>query len=112
MRSVLKKALGDDKANILLDRILQSNEVEGIDNLRWMDTAAVAELMRDESPQIVAAILVHLESTQASAVLKLLPERHRNEVHGADRHARRHPAGGAEGPERDHGQAARPTPTG
>ena len=80
VRSVLKKALGDDKANILLDRILQSNEVEGIDNLRWMDTAAVAELMRDESPQIVAAILVHLETAQASAVLKLLPERHRNEV--------------------------------
>ena len=80
VRSVLKKALGEDKANILLDRILQSNEVEGIDNLRWMDTAAVAELMRDESPQIVAAILVHLESPQASAVLKLLPERHRNEV--------------------------------
>ena len=80
VRSVLKKALGEDKANILLDRILQSNEVEGIDNLRWMDTAAVADLMRDESPQIVAAILVHLESPQASAVLKLLPERHRNEV--------------------------------
>ena len=80
VRSVLKKALGEDKATILLDRILASNEVEGIDNLRWMDTGAVAELMRDESPQIVAAILVHLETAQASAVLKLLPERHRNEV--------------------------------
>src|SRR5678815_3810027 len=45
VRSVLKKALGEDKANILLDRILASNEVDGIDNLRWMDTAAVAELM-------------------------------------------------------------------
>ena len=80
VRNVLKKALGEDKANILLDRILASDEVDGIDNLRWMDTAAVAELMRDESPQIVAAILVHLESAQASAVLKLLPERNRNEV--------------------------------
>ena len=80
VRSVLKKALGEDKATILLDRILASDEVEGIDNLRWMDTAAVAELMRDESPQIVAAILVHLDFDQASAVLKLFTERHRNEV--------------------------------
>jgi flagellar motor switch protein FliG len=80
VRTVLKKALGEDKANILIDRILASDAVDGIDNLRWMDTAAVAELMRDESPQIVAAILVHLETAQASAVLKLLPERHRNEV--------------------------------
>jgi flagellar motor switch protein FliG len=38
VRSVLKKALGEDKANILLDRILASDEVDGIDNLRWMDT--------------------------------------------------------------------------
>jgi flagellar motor switch protein FliG len=80
VRTVLRRALGDDKANILLDRILQPTDVEGIDNLKWMDTGAVAELMRDESPQIVAAILVHLESAQASAVLRLLPERHRNEV--------------------------------
>jgi flagellar motor switch protein FliG len=36
--------------------------------------------MRDESPQIVAAILSHLETPQAASVLKLLPERHRNEV--------------------------------
>ena len=45
-----------------------------------MDAAAVAELLRNEHPQIVAAILVHLDFDQASAVLKLLPERQRNEV--------------------------------
>ncbi|MEO7010705.1 MAG: flagellar motor switch protein FliG, partial [Caldimonas sp.] len=47
---------------------------------KWMDAGAVAELLRNEHPQIVAAILVHLDYDQSSSVLKLLPERLRNEV--------------------------------
>ena len=80
LRTVFKKALGDDKANILLDRILQSKDSAGIEGLKWMDASAVAELLRNEHPQIVAAILVHLEADQASAILKRFTERHRNEV--------------------------------
>ena len=81
VRSVLTKALGNDKAKLLIDRILQSSsDVTGIEALRWMDASAVAELLRNEHPQIVAAVLVHLEVDQASAVLKRFAERHRNEV--------------------------------
>ena len=80
VRSVLRKALGEDKARLLIDRILQGSDVSGIENLKWMDAPSVAELLRNEHPQIVSAILVHLESDQASAVLKLFSERQRNEV--------------------------------
>ncbi|MBX3642867.1 MAG: flagellar motor switch protein FliG [Rubrivivax sp.] len=80
VRSVLKRALGEDKANLLLDRILQGDDVSGIESLKWMEPAAVAELMRHEHPQIVAAILVHLESDHAAEVLKVFSERQRNEV--------------------------------
>ena len=80
VKSVLRKALGDDKANLLIDRILQGSDTTGIESLKWMDPSSVAELLRNEHPQIVAAILVHLESDQASEVLKSFPERHRNEV--------------------------------
>jgi flagellar motor switch protein FliG len=80
VRSVLKKALGDDKANLLLDRILQGSDIAGIESLKWMDAGAVAELLRNEHPQIVAAILVHLDHDQASSVLKAFTERQRNEV--------------------------------
>ena len=40
----------------------------------------MAELIRNEHPQIVAAILVHLDFEQAAAILKNLSERQRNEV--------------------------------
>ncbi len=80
VKSVLRKALGEDKANLLIDRILQGSDVTGIESLKWMDPGSVAELLRNEHPQIVAAILVHLDNDQASSVLKALPERQRNEV--------------------------------
>ncbi|MDP1902196.1 MAG: flagellar motor switch protein FliG [Rubrivivax sp.] len=80
VRSVLRKALGDDKANLLIDRIMQGSDITGIESLKWMDPISVAELLRLEHPQIVAAILVHLDFDQAAAVLKLFPERQRNEV--------------------------------
>ncbi len=80
VKSVLRKALGDDKAKLLIDRILTGGDVSGIESLKWMDPGSVAELLRNEHPQIVAAILVHLDSDQAGAVLKAFTERQRNEV--------------------------------
>ena len=80
VKSVLRKALGEDKANLLIDRILQGSDVSGIESLKWMDAASVAELLRNEHPQISAAILVHLDHDQASQVLKCFGERQRNEV--------------------------------
>lgn len=80
IKSVLRKALGDDKANLLIDRIIQGSDVTGIESLKWMDAVSVAELLRNEHPQIVAAILVHLDPDQSSSVLKAFSERHRNEV--------------------------------
>lgn len=80
VRAVLRRALGDDKAALLLDRILQGGDVSGIESLKWMDPLSVAELLRNEHPQIVAAILVHLEFDQAADILKHCTERQRNEV--------------------------------
>ncbi|KQP13783.1 flagellar motor switch protein FliG [Pseudorhodoferax sp. Leaf267] len=80
VKSVLRRALGEDKATLLIDRILQGGDVSGIESLKWMDPLSVAELLRNEHPQIVAAILVHLDSEQAAGVLKQLTERQRNEV--------------------------------
>ena len=80
VRAVLKRALGDDKAALLIDRILQGGDVSGIESLKWMDPLSVAELLRNEHPQIVAAILVHLDPDQSSAILMQLTDRQRSEV--------------------------------
>jgi flagellar motor switch protein FliG len=77
---VLRKALGDDKANMLLDRILQGSDVSGIEAMKWMDAGSIAELLRNEHPQIIASILVHLERDHSAAILKNFNERLRNDV--------------------------------
>jgi len=80
VRNVLRKALGDEKANLLLDRILHDSDVSSIESLKWMDAGSVAELLRNEHPQIIAAILSHLDYDQTSSVLRSFTERQRNEV--------------------------------
>ncbi len=80
IKNVLKKALGDDRSAALNDCIVQGGDTSGIEGLKWMDGEAVAELIRNEHPQIIATILVHLERDQASEVLTKLAERTRNDV--------------------------------
>lgn len=81
IRSVLKKALGDDKATSLLNRILGGGgDASGIESLKWMDAESVADLIHNEHPQTIATILVHLERDQACEVLGCFTERLRNDV--------------------------------
>ncbi|MBU1775580.1 MAG: flagellar motor switch protein FliG, partial [Gammaproteobacteria bacterium] len=80
IRDMLTQALGDDKAAGLLDRILHNSDTSGIESLKWMDPASVAELIANEHPQIIATIMVHLEPDQSADILALLSERVRNDV--------------------------------
>ena len=81
IRSVLTKALGDDKASSLLNRILGGGgDASGIESLKWMDSESVADLVHNEHPQTIATILVHLERDQACEVLNCFTERLRNDV--------------------------------
>jgi flagellar motor switch protein FliG len=79
IRSILTKALGD-KATNLIDRILQGGDTSGIESLKWMDSPSVAEMIKNEHPQIIATILVHLDYDQASEILQMFTERLRNDV--------------------------------
>ena len=80
LRQVLTKALGDDKASVLLSRILGGKDASGIESLKWMDSQSVSELIRNEHPQIIATILVHLERDQACEILSHFTDRLRNDV--------------------------------
>ncbi|HLM53800.1 MAG TPA: flagellar motor switch protein FliG [Pseudoxanthomonas sp.] len=80
VRKVLVQALGEDKAGSLIDRILLGRNTTGMDTLKWMDPRAIADLIRNEHPQIIAIVLAHLDSDQAAEVLGVLPERARPDV--------------------------------
>ncbi|SFD08887.1 flagellar motor switch protein FliG [Thiohalospira halophila DSM 15071] len=80
IRNVLTKALGEDKADSLVDRILLGKGSKGLESLRWMEPRAVAEMIRVEHPQIIAIVLSFLEDDQSAEVLSMLPEQVRTDV--------------------------------
>ena len=80
LRQMLVKALGADRVNHLLARMVPGSDTAGIESLKWMDAATAADLIKNEHPQIVATILVHLEYDQAGEILKHFPDRLRNDV--------------------------------
>ncbi|SFH44938.1 flagellar motor switch protein FliG [Modicisalibacter xianhensis] len=81
IRAVLTKALGTERASSLLDEILDAQGANtGIESLNLMEASMVAELIRDEHPQIIATILVHLERHQAADILELFDDKLRNDV--------------------------------
>ncbi|MDX1549919.1 MAG: flagellar motor switch protein FliG, partial [Lysobacter spongiicola] len=52
----------------------------GLDTLKWMEPRAIAELVRNEHPQIIAIVMAHLDEDQAAEVLKCLTDRVRADV--------------------------------
>lgn len=80
LRSVLIEALGEDKAGNIIDRILMGHNAKGLETLKWMESRAVADIIRLEHPQIISIILSYLESDQAAGVLQSLPETMRTDV--------------------------------
>lgn len=79
LRGVLNKALGEDRAESVIDRILSGNS-QGMEALKWMDARAVTEIVRFEHPQIIALVLSYLTGPQSAEVLSLLPENMRSDI--------------------------------
>ena len=80
LRNVLVKALGEERAGSILERVLTVEESAGLEQLKWMDSRAIVEVIKMEHPQIIAVVLSYLDSEQAAEVLSYLPENVRGDV--------------------------------
>ncbi|CEO39979.1 flagellar motor switch protein FliG [Photobacterium kishitanii] len=75
VRNALVAALGEDKANNLVDQILMGSGSRGLDSLKWMDPRQVASIILNEHPQIQTIVLSYLEPEQSAEILSQFPER-------------------------------------
>lgn len=80
VRRVLTRALGEERARPMLERVVPASANSGIERLKWMDAETVAELIRAEHPQIIASVLVHLERDHAAGVLRQFDDALRQDV--------------------------------
>ncbi len=80
IRTMLVGALGEDKATTIIDRILLGGSTKGLETLKWMDPRAIADLIRNEHPQIIAIVMSYLEHEQAASVLQLFTDVQRADI--------------------------------
>ncbi|MBA6287433.1 MULTISPECIES: flagellar motor switch protein FliG [unclassified Colwellia] len=69
VRKALTAALGEDKAGNLIDQIVKGGGAKGLDSLKWMDSKQVANIIRNEHPQIQTIVLSYLEPDQSAEIL-------------------------------------------
>lgn len=80
IKKVLTDALGEDKASGMIDRILMGRNSKGLEALKWMEPRSIAEIIRQEHPQIIAIVLSYLDPDLSANVLSMLPERTRPDI--------------------------------
>ncbi|BFM20650.1 flagellar motor switch protein FliG [uncultured Gilvimarinus sp.] len=80
IRNMLVTALGEDKAGSLVDRILLGGNTTGLDTLKWMDPRSVADIIRNEHPQIQAIVIAYLDADQAAEILGYFTEKVRIDI--------------------------------
>lgn len=80
IRKMLTQALGEDKASSLIDRILIGGNTTGLDTLKWMESRAVADMIRYEHPQIQAIVISYLDPDQSAEILANFDEKVRLDI--------------------------------
>jgi flagellar motor switch protein FliG len=75
VRAVLSAALGEPRAERVIDHIGPPAAARRFAFFDWVDSSTIATLLADEHPQAIAVVLAHLPDAPAAAVLDAFPER-------------------------------------
>ena len=73
IESMLKRALGDQRAETMITRVAPKKAASNLGALKWMDSVEIAIMIENEHPQIAALVLSFLAPDIAANVLQLLP---------------------------------------
>jgi flagellar motor switch protein FliG len=79
-RELLEKALGNQKAVDIINRLTSSLQVRPFDFIRRTDPAHLLNFIQQEHPQTIALILAYLEPNKASVILQNLPNEVQSDV--------------------------------
>ena len=79
-REMLMSAFGEEKASLIVSRVLQALQVMPFDFLKKADASQITTFIQNEHPQTIALILAYLQPAQSAAILSGLPQDLRAEV--------------------------------
>jgi flagellar motor switch protein FliG len=75
IKKALTAALGEEKAANIIDQIIMGSGAKGLDSLKWMDSKQVANIIRNEHPQIQTIVLSYLDPEQSAEIVAQFPEK-------------------------------------
>lgn len=73
IRKTFLNAVGSDKAETIFDEAYLSEELVGVELLKWQPLHVVIDALEEEHPQIITVALMCLESEKSAQILKWLP---------------------------------------
>ena len=79
-REMLMSAFGEEKASMIVSRVMQALQVMPFDFLKKADASQITTFIQNEHPQTIALILAYLQPAQSAAILSGLPQDLRAEV--------------------------------
>ncbi|MGI6225040.1 MAG: flagellar motor switch protein FliG [Peptococcales bacterium] len=79
-KEILEKALGNQKAIDIINRLTSSLQVRPFDFIRKADPSQLLSYIQGEHPQTIALIMAYLDSEQSAVILSSLPSELQSEV--------------------------------
>ncbi|CAM3438329.1 MULTISPECIES: flagellar motor switch protein FliG [Saccharibacillus] len=79
-KEILQKALGEQKALEVINRLTATLQVRPFDFARKADPSQILNFIQNENPQTIALVLSYLQFEQASVILSSLPQEKQAEV--------------------------------
>lgn len=80
LRGMLDEALGSERGRLLGERIAALSADSQVAKLRWLDAHSIADILRQEHPQLQAVMLACLSPEQGGQVLLSLPSSQRQDL--------------------------------
>jgi len=74
IETMMNKALGPERAESVLARIMPAQAAVNIELLEWFDPTEIANMIETEHPQIAAVLLANLDPDIAAKVFEHLPD--------------------------------------
>ncbi len=72
-REIIEKALGQEKAMMIINRLTSSLQIRPFDFARKTDPSQLLNFIQNEHPQTIALIMAYLQPDQAGSILSALP---------------------------------------
>ena len=80
VQRTLRRAVGDKKANSLMQSVTVGEFNPVLERLAWLEPELLADAVRHEHPQLQAVLLACLDPDRSAEVLSLLPQEQQQDV--------------------------------